>query len=183
MNQRPGFTHRRYRLDMPQARSAELADIFAFEGERAIGEPTRYAIRFTHPQPDLSRTDYLNRPAAFVLQPPFNPLMTRQPEPERRVQGVITGFSQRGSSRDETTCEVVLESRLALLRNAPKCRFFLERSFPEIIEQILREHGFDRIHGSFEFNLYRAYGRRAFVMQWQEDDLTFITRLCRRAGI
>jgi type VI secretion system secreted protein VgrG len=183
VSQKTGSTHRHYRLDMPQASSAELADIFAFEGERAIGEPTRYQIRFTHPQPDLSRTDYLNKPAAFVIQPPFNPLATLKPEPERRVQGVITGFSQRGSSRDETTYEVVLESRLALLRNAPKCRFFLEKSFPEIIEQILREHGFDRIHGSFEFNLYRQYGRRAFVMQWQEDDLTFITRLCRRSGI
>ncbi|NPT57900.1 type VI secretion system tip protein VgrG [Paraburkholderia sp. 5N] len=168
---------------MPQASSAELADIFSFEGERAIGEPTRYQIRFTHPQPDLSRTDYLNKPAAFVIQPPFNPLMTLKPEPERRVQGVITGFSQRGSSRDETTYEVVLDSRLALLRNTPKCRFFLEKSFPEIIEQILREHGFDRIHGSFEFNLYRTYRKRSFVMQWGEDDLTFITRLCRRSGI
>lgn len=183
MSQKTGFTHRHYRLDMPQAKGAELVDIFAFEGERAIGEPTRYAIRFTHPQPDLSRTDYLNKPAAFVTQPPFNPLMTLKPEPERRIQGVITGFGQRGSSRDETTYEVVLESRLALLRNAPKCRFFLEKNFPEIIGQILREHGFDRIHGSFEFNLYRQYDRRAFVMQWQEDDLTFITRLCRRSGI
>ncbi|MGB8423604.1 type VI secretion system Vgr family protein [Paraburkholderia sp.] len=183
MSQKTGSTHRRYRLDMPQASSAELADIFAFEGERAIGEPTRYQIRFTHPQPDLSRTDYLNKPAAFVIQPPFNPIATLKPEPERRVQGVITGFSQRGGSQDETTYEVVLASRLALLRNVPKCRFFLEKSFPEIIEQILREHGFDKIRGSFEFNLYRQYGRRAFVMQWQEDDLTFITRLCRRSGI
>ncbi len=58
------------------------------------------------------------------------------------MQGVITGFAQLASSREETTYEVVLESRLALLRNAPKCRFFLDKSFPEIIEQILREHGF-----------------------------------------
>jgi type VI secretion system secreted protein VgrG len=108
LSQKPGSTHRHYRLDMPQASSAELADIFAFEGERAIGEPTRYQIRFTHPQPDLSRTDYLNKPAAFVIQPPFNPLAALKPEPARRVQGVITGFSQRGSSRDETTYEVVL---------------------------------------------------------------------------
>ena len=183
MSQKKDFTHRHYHLDMPQASGAELADIFAFEGERAIGEPGLYAIRFTHPQPDLSRTDYLNKPAAFVIQPPFNPLTTLKPEAERRVQGVITSFSQRGSSRDETTYEVVLESRLALLRNTPKCRFFLDKSFPEIIEQILREHGFDRIHGSFEFNLYRTYRKRGFVMQWGEDDLTFITRLCRRSGI
>lgn len=183
MGNNGSVTYQQYRLDMPQTGSAELADIFAFEGERAMGEPTRYQISFTHPQPDLSRTEYLNRPAAFVIQPRFNPLTMLEPEPERRVQGIVTGFSQRGSSRDETVYEVVLESRLALLRNVPKCRFFLEKSFPEIIGQILREHGFDQIRGSFGFNLYRKYGQRPFVMQWQEDDLTFITRLCRRCGI
>src|SRR5471032_690688 len=164
---------------MPQTRSADLADIIEFEGERAIGESSRYVIRFTHPQPDLSHTDYLNRPATLVIQTPFNPLTMAKPEPERRVQGVLTGFSHRGSNRDETTYEVVLESRLSLLRNVPKCRFFLNQSFPETIEQILREHGFDRIQGGFEFNLYREYRKRDFVMQWNEDDLSFITRLCR----
>ncbi|CAN7296138.1 type VI secretion system tip protein VgrG [Caballeronia sp. LjRoot29] len=183
MDQKAVFKHWHYRLDMPQTRSADLADILEFEGERAIGESSRYVIRFTHPQPDLSHTDYLNRPATLVIQTPFNPLAMAKPEPERRVQGVLTGFSHRGSNRDETTYEVVLESRLSLLRNVPKCRFFLNQSFPETIEQILREHGFDRIHGGFEFNLYREYRKRDFVMQWNEDDLSFITRLCRRSGI
>ncbi len=183
MDQKTVFKHWHYRLDMPQTRSADLADIVEFEGERAIGESSRYVIRFTHPQPDLSHTDYLNRPATLVIQTPFNPLTMLTPEPERRVQGVLTGFSHRGSNRDETTYEVVLESRLSLLRNVPKCRFFLNQSFPETIEQILHEHGFDRIHGSFEFNLYRKYRQRDFVMQWNEDDLSFITRLCRRSGI
>ncbi|WP_347880372.1 phage late control D family protein [Burkholderia stagnalis] len=104
-------------------------------------------------------------------------------EPQRRVQGTITGFARLSHSRDETTYEVTLESRLALLRNAQKSRFFLDMSFPEIIEQILREHEFGKVFATFEFNLYREYGKRPFVMQWQADDLTFITRLCRRSGI
>jgi type VI secretion system secreted protein VgrG len=183
LDQKVVYKHWHYRLDMPQTRSADLADIVEFKGERAICESSRYAIRFTHPQADLSHTDYLNRPATLVIQTPFNPLTMAAPEPERRVQGVLTGFSHHGSNRDESTYEVVLESRLSLLRNAPKCRFFLNQSFPEIIEQILREHGFDRIQSGFEFNLYRTYRKRDFVMQWNKDDLSFITRLCRRSGI
>ncbi|WGS43914.1 phage late control D family protein [Burkholderia sp. JSH-S8] len=104
-------------------------------------------------------------------------------EPQRRVQGTITGFARLSHSRDETTYEVTLESRLALLRNAQKSRVFLDMSFPQIIEQILREHEFGKVFATFEFNLYREYGKRPFVMQWQADDLTFITRLCRRSGI
>ena len=92
--------HQFYSLDMPWAHSPALADIFAFEGMRAIGEPIKYASRFTHPQHDLSRTEYLKRPAAFVTQP----------SPRNRW------------------------SRVALLRNGPKCCFFLENT-----EQVARD--------------------------------------------
>ncbi|KVN41026.1 type IV secretion protein Rhs [Burkholderia pyrrocinia] len=175
--------HQFYYLDVPQAKTVALADVFDFHGVRAIGEPTKYVIRFTHPSSDLSRAEYLNKPAAFVVQPPNDPIRALKLEPQRRVQGTITGFARLSHSRDETTYEVTLESRLALLRNAQKSRFFLDMSFPQIIEQILREHEFGKVFATFEFNLYREYGKRPFVMQWQEDDLTFITRLCRRSGI
>jgi type VI secretion system secreted protein VgrG len=176
---RPGH-HQTYRLDIPQSRSCAQADVFSFEGERAIGEPTRYVIRFTHPRHDLARTEYLNKPATFIIQPPQP---WSDPEPERRVLGVTTGFAWLSSNRDESSYEVVLESRMALLRNNPRCRFFVDRSDPEIIEQILRENGFDKLLADFEFALYRTYRKREFVMQWGEDDLAFITRLCRRSGL
>jgi type VI secretion system secreted protein VgrG len=174
--------HPFYSLDMPQTKSAALADIFAFEGARAIGEPTKYTIQFTHPRHDLSRAEYLNKPAAFVIQPPPRDRWS-QPEPTTRVQGSVTGFALLNSNRDQSTYEIVLESRLALLRGTRRCRFFLDMSEPEIIRQILKEHDFNRIFAGFEFTLYHAYRKRPFVMQWGEDDLSFITRLCRRTGI
>ncbi|MDQ7977608.1 phage late control D family protein [Paraburkholderia sp. SARCC-3016] len=155
--------------------------MYSFDGVRAIGAPTRYVIRFTHPRHDLSHDEYLNRMATFIIQPPQQ--QWTRPEPERRVYGIVTGFALAGSNRDESTYEVVLESRMALLRNSPKCRFFVDRSDPEIIGQILRENGFDKLLADFEFALHRTYRKREFVMQWDEDDLAFITRLCRRSGL
>ena len=175
--------HRHYRLEIPWSKSSALADVFAFEGERVMGMPSKFTISFTHPERDLPRSDYLNKPAIFVIQPPYNPNTMPLPEPRRTMYGMLTSFAQLGSSRDETTYEVVLESRLALLRNAPKCRFFLNQSFPEIIEMVLRDHKFDMISARFKFDLHYKYEKRAFVMQWEEDDLSFITRLCRRSGI
>ena|ERR1700754_1229591 len=107
--------HQHYRPDIAQARSSTEADVFALDGVRAIGEPTRYVIRFTHPQHALSRGEYLNKPATFIIQPPH--AQWNKPEPVRRVYGVTTGFAWLSSSRDESTYEVVLESRMALLRN------------------------------------------------------------------
>jgi type VI secretion system secreted protein VgrG len=173
--------HQYYRLDIPQTRSCAQAEVFSFEGQRAIGEPTRYVIRFTHPRHDLARNEYLNKPATFIIQPPQQPWSDA--EPERRVFGVTTGFALLNSNRDESSYEVVLESRMALLRHNPKCRFFVDKSDPEIIAQILLENGFDKLLADFDLTLYRSYRKREFVMQWGEDDLAFITRLCRRSGL
>ncbi|WP_346778858.1 type VI secretion system tip protein VgrG [Burkholderia sp. Ac-20344] len=174
--------HQFYSLDIKGAAAAALADVYEFDGTRGIGEPTKYTIRFTHPRHDLSRSEFLNRMGAFVIQPPPQDRWS-QPEAARRVQGVVTGFALKAANRDQSLYEIVLESRLALLRNAPKCRFFLDMSIPEIIERILREHAFNKIFADFEFRLNRTYRKRGFVMQWDEDDLAFITRLCRRSGI
>ncbi|MEW6342482.1 MAG: type VI secretion system Vgr family protein [Pseudomonadota bacterium] len=174
--------HQFYSLDIRRVPDAALADVYAFDGARGIGEPTKYTIQFTHPRHNLSRSEFLNQIAAFVIQPPPRDQWS-QPEPAHRVQGVITGFSLLASNRDQSIYEIVLESRLALLRNAPKCRFFLNMSIPEIVEQILREHEFNQVFAGFEFRLHRTYRKRSFVMQWDEDDLAFITRLCRRSGI
>uniref|UniRef100_UPI001FC7E6C0 contractile injection system protein, VgrG/Pvc8 family n=3 Tax=Burkholderia TaxID=32008 RepID=UPI001FC7E6C0 len=152
--------HQFYSLDIKGAPAAALADVYEFAGARGIGEPTKYTIRFTHPRHDLSRTDFLKRIGAFVIQPPPRDQWS-QPESARRVQGVVTGFALKATNRDQSLYEIVLESRLALLRNAPKCRFFLDKTFPEIIEQVLREHEFNQIFARFEFQLHRTYRKRS----------------------
>lgn len=174
--------HQFYSLDFKSAPAAALADIYEFDGTRGIGEPTKYTIEFTHPRHDLSRDEFLNRIGAFVIQPPPRDRWSK-PEGARRVQGVVTSFALKATNRDQSLYQIVLESRLALLRHTPRCRFFLDMSIPEIIGKILREHEFNHIFASFEFQLKRTYRKRSFVMQWGEDDLAFITRLCRRSGI
>ncbi|HTR05552.1 MAG TPA: phage late control D family protein, partial [Paraburkholderia sp.] len=180
---RPGIDiHQYYTLDVISTASAALADIYSFKGTRGMGELTKYTIQFTHPQRDLPRSDYINKMASFVIQPP---LVTRwsSPEEARRVYGVITSFAQIASNHDQTMYEVTLESRLALLRNMPRTRFFLDTNEPEVIKQILGEHEFNQIFADFDFGLYRTYRKRPIITQWCEDDLSFVMRLCRRVGI
>lgn len=180
---RPGINvHQYYSLDIPSSGGAALANVYAFDGTRGMGEPTKYTIQFTHPQRDLPRTDFILKPASFVIQPP-PATRWHTPEDARRVQGVITGFSLVASNHEQTMYEVTLESRLALLRNSPRTRFFLNESEPEVIERVLRENGFDKVLADYVFSLYRSYRKRPIITQWQEDDLAFITRLCRRIGI
>ena len=92
---RPGIDiHQYYTLDVISTASAALADIYSFKGTRGMGGLTKYTIQFTHPQRDLPRSDYINKMASFVIQPP---LVTRwsSPEEARRVYGVITSFREK----------------------------------------------------------------------------------------
>ncbi len=180
---RPGIdVHQYYTLDIPSTASATQADIYSFNGTRGIGVPTSYKIQFTHPVQDLPRDGYVNKMASFAIQPPRLNSWS-EPEEVRSIYGVITRFAQIASNHDQTMYEVMLESRLALLRNMPRVRYFYDKSEPEVIEVILKEHGFNQIFADYVFKLYRTYRKRRVITQWREDDLTFITRLCRRTGM
>jgi len=172
-----------YCLDVPGTASAPGLDVVEFNGVEEAGVPTYCKIKLTHALADLPRADFLTKPATFSIRPPTLAGVRLPAGPGRRVQGVITELNQLSSSRDQTIYEIVLESRLALLRNVRRCRFFLNQTFPQTIEQILREHGFGAGTSDFEFTLLRDYEKRVLIAQWHETDLEFITRLARRSGM
>ncbi|WP_033849812.1 DUF2345 domain-containing protein, partial [Yersinia wautersii] len=60
-------------------------------------------------------------------------------------------------------------------------RFFVNKSVPDVVEQILTEHG---LKGwEYEFSLKKAYPKREQINQYQESDLKFIQRLLAEVGI
>lgn len=172
-----------YHLEVTGSRHAGGFDVIEFNGVEEAGAPTKFKIKLTHRVADLPIDDVLTKTALFTVRPPALAGVTLPIGPGRRFQGVVTGFNQLSSSRDQTTYEVVLESRIALLRNVRRCRIFLGNTDPEIMEMILREHGFGAGTSDFEFALHRECPKRDFVMQWHETDLEFMTRLARRSGI
>ncbi|WP_250455980.1 type VI secretion system Vgr family protein [Caballeronia sp. ATUFL_M2_KS44] len=175
--------HQRYFLEIRGALSSATADIFSFEGDEAIGQESRYKISFTHTSHDLSQHEYLGKRGSLLLQFPHDPLRQLKPDPPRHKYGVVTAFSKLSSSPNQSTYEVVLESRLALLRNTPKVRFFFGMSEPDIIDQLLKEHGFNKVWARAVMKLYRSYRTRRIITQWHESDLDFLKRLCQRTGI
>lgn len=172
-----------YHLEVTGSRHAGGFDVVEFSGVEEAGAPTKFSIKLTHRAADLPIDDVLTKTAVFTVRPPTLAGVTLPVGPGRRFQGVVTGFNQLSSSRDQTTYEVVLESRIALLRNVRRCRIFLGNTDPEIMEMILREHEFGAGTSDFEFALRRECPKRDFVMQWHETDLEFMTRLARRSGI
>ncbi|WP_248725849.1 contractile injection system protein, VgrG/Pvc8 family, partial [Enterobacter cloacae] len=74
-----------------------------------------------------------------------------------------------------------LSSRLALLSRTRQCRIFQHQPVPEVVEQVLRQHGLEG--ADFDFRLERVYPVRELITQWRETDLEFIQRILSEVGI
>jgi type VI secretion system secreted protein VgrG len=74
--------------------------------------------------------------ALSLCAPPVQGMPVQMPL--RTLYGVITGFKQLSTSRDETRYEVRLEPRLALLARSHQNAIYQNQSVPQIVEKILR---------------------------------------------
>ncbi len=156
-------------------------DVLTFEGREQLSTPFRYDIQFTSTDKAITPELVLMQDGAFSLTaPPVQgmPVQTAL----RTLHGVITGFKHLSSSQDEARYEVRLEPRMALLARSRQNAIYQNQTVPQIVEKILRER--HQMRGQdFVFNLKSEYPSREQVMQYGEDDLTFISRLLSEVGI
>ncbi|ELD19269.1 rhs element Vgr protein [Escherichia coli KTE210] len=101
---------------------------------------------------------------------------------QKKVHGVITDFRRISGSEDQAQYRITLKPFISLLDKQFRThRFFVNKSVPEVVEQILMEHG---LKGwEYEFSLKRTYPKREQINQYQESDLRFIQRLLAEVGI
>ncbi|MBB3303955.1 MULTISPECIES: type VI secretion system tip protein VgrG [unclassified Enterobacter] len=176
------FSHSHHRLKVTD--SASPLDVLSFEGAEALSAPFSWKIIFTSTDMHITREAMLLKTASLTLQPSPQSLadLLRKAEPLRVVQGVVTGFDTLGVSADEAHYAITLQPRLALLARTRQNAIWQDASVPQIVESILRDrHG---MRGQdFVFSLSRDYPKREQVMQFDEDDLRFVSRLLAEVGI
>ena len=173
------FDHAHHKLKIRGLKSP--VDVLTFTGHEQLSSPFRYDIEFTSTDKAIAPESVLMQDGAFSLTaPPVQgmPVQTAL----RTLHGVITGFKHLSSSQDEARYEVRLEPRMALLARSRQNAIYQNLTVPQIVEKILRER--HQMRGQdFVFNLKSEYPSREQVMQYGEDDLTFVSRLLSEVGI
>ncbi|MZZ81486.1 type VI secretion system tip protein VgrG [Escherichia coli] len=173
------FDHSHHKLKIRGLKSP--ADVLTFTGHEQLSSPFRYDIEFTSTNKAITPESVLMQDGAFSLTaPPVQgmPVQTAL----RTLHGVITSFKHLSSSQDEARYEVRLEPRMALLTRSRQNAIYQNQTVPQIVEKILRER--HQMRGQdFVFNLKNEYPAREQVMQYGEDDLTFVSRLLSEVGI
>ncbi|HAI5090442.1 TPA: DUF2345 domain-containing protein [Escherichia coli] len=173
------FDHSHHKLKIRGLKSP--VDVLTFTGHEQLSSPFRYDIQFTSSDKAIAPESVLMQDGAFSLTAaPVQgmPVQTAL----RTLHGVITGFKHLSSSQDEARYEVRLEPRMALLTRSRQNAIYQNQTVPQIVEKILRER--HQMRGQdFVFNLKSEYPAREQVMQYGEDDLTFVSRLLSEVGI
>ena len=166
----------RYKLDIPSC--PYPLDVERFDGLEQMSALFHYTIRFTSSHPDLTAEMMLSKTATLSMG--VGKLLDSVVG--KIVHGVVTNFRRLAGSRDQVTYEIILEPFISLLDKQFRThRFFVNKSVPEVVEQILGEHG---LKGwEYEFKLKQTYPKREQINQYQESDLAFIERLLAEVGI
>ncbi|MCK7240215.1 type VI secretion system tip protein VgrG [Enterobacter kobei] len=169
-------TLNRYLLDIPSCLSS--LDVEEFSGREALSQTYYYTITFTSPDKNIDTATVLRKPATLTMGTGILQALADK----KVVHGVITDFHRISGSADQAKYRVTVEPFLKLLdRQHRSHRFFVNKSVPEVVEQVLREHG---LHGwEYEFNLKQSYPKREQINQYQESDLAFVQRLLAEVGI
>lgn len=98
-----------------------------------------------------------------------------------RVHGVIHCMSQIGESLEGMRYTVELRSPLWPLTQYRHNRVFLGKNVVEIVTEVLTEAGLPA--DTFVFDVAESYPQREFVVQYEETDFQFISRLLAFDGI
>ncbi|HBT9056001.1 TPA: type VI secretion system tip protein VgrG [Klebsiella pneumoniae] len=144
-------------------------DVLRFRGREALSEPFSWDIEFTTLQANIPPEQVLMKYASLRMRGGKN------------VHGMVTRLEWLSTSKDQSHYRLTLSSRLALLGYTRQCAVFQNQSVPEVVEQVLRQHGLEG--ADFEFRLERTYPPRELITQWRETDLQFIQRILSEVGI
>ena len=97
---------------------------------------------------------------------------------ERYFNAYVTRFCQTGRSGNYAVYKATLHPWLWFLTRTADCRIFQDKTVPEIIKEIFREHGFS----DFGEALSQNYRQWTYCVQYRETDFNFVSRLMEQEG-
>ncbi len=145
--------------------------VLEFQGREAISQPYRFDLELVSERPDLDLESLLHCPAFLAFAPDGS-----------GVHGLVHQAAQGESGKRLTRYRLTLVPQLAYLAHRTNQRIFQHLTVPQIVAQVLEEHGIQA--DAYRFGLGPVvYPPREYCVQYDETDLHFIQRLCEEEGI
>lgn len=157
-----------FRLDV--AGLSDPFEVLAFTGNEALSEPFAFEIDVLIDDAQLDLGGLLHRSALLCFG-----------ATQEGVHGQLQSLVQHEHGNGSRLCRVRLEPKLSRLALRFNQRIFSGRSVPQILDQVLKEHGIVAAQRRFEWS--REHPPQTFCTQYHESDLQLLQRLCAKAQV
>ncbi|MDP9529399.1 type VI secretion system Vgr family protein [Pseudomonas protegens] len=144
--------------------------VLGLQGRERISRPFAFDLELVSERSNLDLDALLHTPAFLQLAADGS-----------GIHGQIQRIAQGDRGRRLTHYRITLGPRLAYLGQRINQRIFQHLSVPQIIAQVLEEHGI--LGNDYHFHLAGPYPEREYCVQYDESDLRFIQRLCEEEGL
>jgi len=159
------ITQENRELEIATPLGKDVLLITSMSGTEQLGRPFRFEL-------ELSSEDYQIKYADIVGQNVTIRLNLSE-DKTRYFNGFVSRFTQTLSAGGLANYRATVVPWLWFLTRTADCRIFQEKTVPDIIEDVFREHGFT----DFERSLSGSYRTWLYCVQYRETDFNFVSRL------
>lgn len=135
-----------------------------------LGRPFNIELELVSDDEEISLDDILGQNVTIRLE---------TDDESRFFNGIVTEFFQKENTAKTACFGAVVKPWLWLLTLSENCRMFQEMTYPDIIKSVFNDLGFS----DFEDQLSGSYSSQEYVVQYNESDFNFVSRIMEQEGI
>ncbi len=143
-----------------------------FKGIEGISRLYEFEITLVSSDSDIDIDTVLRNSVTFSIH---------REEKDTVFHGIAAYFEQLHEVDEQVFYRTLLVPRLWLSDQQHENQLFLDKTVPDIIEEILQQAGLTSL--DYEFKLTRNYRPWEYICQYRETDFDFISRWMEREGI
>jgi type VI secretion system secreted protein VgrG len=143
----------------------------SMSARESLGTLFEYELVLISEDINLRHEQLLGQPATVRLTLPDST--------QRYFNGIVNRFSYVGFDGAAGVYHATLVPWAWFLTRTADCRIFQNKTVPDIVKEIFREHGFT----DFEERLGGEYREWIYCVQYRETDFNFISRLLEQEGV
>ncbi|MBU2713533.1 type VI secretion system Vgr family protein [Zooshikella harenae] len=151
---------------------AELL-VTEINGVEGISDPYSIELSLVSRHPELGNLNLIRKPACITI---------RGEDEDRVIHGLVASLVEASPGNRYTEYAVKIVPKLWFLQYREDCRTYQKLTVPEIVEQVLVRAEFQK-GIDFEFRLTEDYEKETYIVQFNESDLNFVSRLLEKEGI
>ncbi len=144
-----------------------------FTGKEAISKLYEFEIVLYADDPDIDLKEVLKNPVKLTVE--------KEGEQLRIFHGILSRFEQLHEYSGHVYFRAILVPRLWISDQYLENQLFLDKSIPDIIEEVLKQTGLTS--NDYEMKLTGSYDPWEYICQYNESDFNFISRWMEREGI